>query len=717
METKQKNLSLHSSKSHKAYLVNQDQDQDQDQDQFSLAENSLDLEMHEFPIESKDELFLFDLEKKEIIETFKTLESVSLYKYSPETLALKDILLNIDSKLKIPKSVEKLYIDGGNYMSTMMSKGYESLKLWDEFTYNIQTWKFISTLGERLKIESDFRSHVKEIETLNLTSPINSLLKEIIDTNISELAIRWVYLSEKDFDIIHKFKSIETLDLSYIYNDRLNKVKLPPNLIFLKIYGTTIESLSEINLKGLKLETLDLEGNTIKDLSSISILPNTIVDLCLKENHIKRFAIEDLPKSLEYLSLENNLIENTFFEGINEKAINSTIKYLSLSNNLLKVNNWLLYRITQTFPMLEYIDLLGNEICDIPEDLLINNDDSSSMVKINYWMELQDYQHIGSYMDLKDTFNYYDESNNIILKWKHKLLPSKIILSDIQLKFNDYLGKMPKFNLFREGLYCDIKHDEISIVIREETEPENSIVLELYAANIEIFKTYYYKYFSEVNRLVKLNTHHHVLPVVSFSGKSEIYEKFFKFVFHIDKKIRNNAILISNNGAPLLLVNNNNDRDDLYKEINRVAFVIITGKSACCYVIDDNYLISNIDLKYIKYKYLYNLTLRTSEEKQDYVNSITNKYLGNNCFEEAVIYAGQDVTQKITIYYNPNYFYENSNNIVCKTSKIAMNEQLLVAPEIGYNLLNVSINESKIFLKYRANPDKPKPIKKTDKTK
>jgi hypothetical protein len=46
-----------------------------------------------------------------------------------------------------------------------------------------------------------------------------------------------------------------------------------------------------------------------------------------------------------------------------------------------------------------------------------------------------------------------------------------------------------------------------------------------------------------------------------------------------------------------------------------------------------------------------------------------------------------------------------------------MNQQLLVAPEIGYNLLNVNINDGKIFIKYKANPEKFKPIKKTDKTK
>ena len=123
--------------------------------------------------------------------------------------------------------------------------------------------------------------------------------------------------------------------MSYIYNDELSKVKFPPNLTFLKIYGLTIESLSDINIEDLKLESLDLEGNTINDLSTISKLPNTLGDLNLNMNHIKEFAIEDLPENLEYLFLDNNQIGNTLFEGINKDVTNTTIKYLSLSNNLL----------------------------------------------------------------------------------------------------------------------------------------------------------------------------------------------------------------------------------------------------------------------------------------------------------------------------------------------------------------------------------------------
>ncbi|WP_281239959.1 hypothetical protein [Flavobacterium praedii] len=705
-----KNLSLHNIKWHKAYLVQQDEE-------ISLVESALDLEMHEYSIENKDEIILFDLDNKVIIEKFEKIESVRLDNHLPISLSFKGFDPNVNSKFTIPKSVENLYIDGGDYMSKMMSKSDESLKIWNDFVYNTQTWKFITTLEERFKIEADQRSCIKNIKSLNLNSPIQHLLAEIAELNISELSLRWIYISETEFDLIHKFKNVQSLDLAYIYNDELSRVKFPPNLTFLRIYGLTIESLTDINVEDLKLESLDLEGNTIIDLSTISKLPNTLEDLNLKMNHIKEFTIADLPENLEYLFLDDNLIGNTLFEGINKDVTNTTIKYLSLSNNVLKVNNWLLQRITETFPMLEYIELSGNEICDIPEELLLNDEENSSIDKINYWMELQDYQHPKLYSELKDSFNYYDKTNSIILKWKHKLLPSKIILSDIQAQFNNYLGEMKTFDLFREGLYCDIDHDKISLVIREETEPENSIILELYAANREAFNTYYYKYCSEINRLVKLNTHHHILPVASFAEKCEIYEKFFKFVFHIEKQIKNNFILQPNQGEDLLLVNNKNDRNDLYKELKDVAFIIVTGKSAYSYVIDDKFVISNVDFKCAKFKYFYNLTLRTSEEKQDYVNSITNKYLGYNSFEEAIVFAGGDITQKITVYFNPNYFYEKSNNIFCKNKKIEINEQLLVAPESGSNLLNVTFKEGSLFLKYRVNPEKVKKEKKADKPK
>lgn len=688
-----RNLSLHTRKSHKVYSYKEEN--------YSFLDNILNLDMYEREININSELILFDIDKKEIIQEFDSLESFCLDKYTPETITIKGLHPSSFSKLEIPSTINSLNIDGGDYMSEIMKKTDVFSKIWDTYLNIVQKAKFSTTLGERLKNESEMRNLLKDIEILNLDSPIYTLLNRIIDSNITELSIRWVYLSKREFDLLHNFKNIETLDLTYNYNDDFSESKLPTSLKELIIYGTTIESLSEINWEGLKLEILHLEGNTIKDLSKLTELPNTIEDLVLNMNHIKGFSIADLPENLENLYLNFNQIDNTFFEGINSNVVNSNITYLEISNNQLKINNWLLYRITETFPMLDYIDLTGNEICGIPEELLINSDQSSSITKIKYWMELQEYQCTNcSYLELKDTFNYYGKTNTIILNWRHKLLPSKIILSDIQDQFKQYIGEMPKFKMFREGLYCDIEHDKISLIVREDigdTGLPKNIILELYAADRKVYNTYFYKYFSEIKRLVELNTHHNILPVNSFSSGCEVYKNFFNFVYHIDKKIKGCSIILVSESVPELLINIDKISDKpQYKKINSVAFVIKAGHFVFPFILDENNFLCNY---YSKYKNEYfKIKIKELEEKV-YLDILKNEYLGNFCFVEGSLIATLNKNQNNPVFYNPEYFIEKEGKLICIDSKIVLNIDRLTFPENENKRLIIEVDNNMIFVK------------------
>lgn len=684
-----KNLSLHSKKSHKLYL--------DVEKELPFLESILDMEMYEHDISSNSELILFDMDQKEIIKQSENLEDLCFDEFSPETITVKDLHPDMLSELEIPDSIDSLSIDGGQYLSEILKKSDSLLKIWESYISLVQQAKFTADLQERLKNESKIRSLLKNVEELDFESPIFGFLTKISDLKIRGLALRWIYLSQKDVGLLSNLNNIEILEFRYNYNDSFLGSKLPANLKELIIFGTTIECLSQINWEGLRLKTLDLESNTIKDLSKLKDLPDSLEDLVLDRNCIKSFSIKDLPENLEMLSLKNNQIDNTFFEGANSSTVNSKIKYLDISGNELTVNNWLLHRILETFPALEYLDLAGNKISDIPEELLINSEESSCIANIEYWLGLFDYKSVDIlYSELQSSFNCYDKKNSLIIRWQHDLLPSKLILSDVQQDFEKYLGRMPKFKAFKEGLYCDIEHNNLSVIIREDQEFPNSIIMELYASDKKDFSIYFYKYFAKIKSLVELNTHHCILPFASFSSGCGVYEDFFKYIYRIDGKIKRNLIVSSNEkGAELLVDIDKDSKKTQYVSISSVAFILKAGNNFYPFILDENDFLYN----YSSYSNeCFKIYLKDTEKKM-YSESLTNKYLGDFRLAEGSLQAVWNVGQNNTVYYNPKYFVEKEGKkLIATDPKINLDKKKLADLVNSGRKLEISINNNAISL-------------------
>ncbi len=695
-------LSLHKSKFHNAFLVDQEPG-------TSLVESALDLNLHLFEVENKDELILFDLDKDKIVEKFPSIDKVNIRDYSPETLIFKGIYSDEANLVSIPKSVKQFHFEGGDYMPNLLSRTKETSVFWDKLFYLFQTGLFNQTLKKRLEFESEIRSIYQiELKSLPLESPITNLLSQIIHSNIIELTLGWAYLSDSDMRRFVDFKKLESLSLIYTFND--NILNLPPNLLALKIYGSTIESLSQINFTSLHLKSLDLEGNTIKNLSGISKLPNSIEYLNLSNNHISYFELDTLPEKLEIISLGNNRIGNAFFEGANLKTIKKNITELYLSNNDFIVNSWLLNRILETFPNLEYLELSGNKTDGVPEEFLTNDENDSCLDKIKFYLKPQINSVPSYYEEIKNTINRYDNVHSIGLKWQHDSLPEKVIISDVQYQFKRYLGAMPKFIIFNDGIYCDIEHDEVSVVIRTDNETKKSIVLKLYASNPSNFKSYYYAYFHKIFQLIQLNTHHSILPIGSFSDQCGIYQKFYWQIYQYDTMHKRNAILRINKEESYLLVKSVkkgylNSIGEFYKNIKEVAFVVITNKNALIYTINSDLCIGNVERNISpnskkNKREPYNLSIRSSEEKTNYINAITNPYLGENRLCKGEIFANNEVSQKITIYYNPVYFSTSQDNIKCHYQQTKMDLNTICEPIIAGKKLIITIENNKVRAKY-----------------
>ena len=512
-----------------------------------------------------------------------------------------------------------------------------------------------------------------------------------------------------------KLGKLTELRLSYNFND--NILWLPINLKRLKIYGSTIQKLSQINFKKLKIIDLSLEANCINDLSDIGMLPKSIEYINLNFNSICQFTIKELPINLETLWLGNNLLDNSFFEGVNKDIENKSVKLLSLSNNHFKINNWLLKQIIKTFPMLEYLELEGNITEGIDDSILINDDENSCIESIRVYLANEEHKNEGDFGDFESSFNYYGNNHKICIKWTQESLPVEEILAGIDYLFKDYLKEMPELICFRDGLFCDFPHNETSMLIRGNTEGGKSVEFNLFASNYVTFEKYFYRYFIEINRIISLNTHHYILPIINFSEGCNDFYSFYEKVFNLNEVINKMPILSVNADSLQLLVKkltkiplaqlqkktkeSNKIHSNSYKEIKNIAFVIDAEPYVYPYFIDENFFISNTEENNKEYKDEEFFKIHTnSQERITYSKCLKNKYLGQYCFEEGRLYVGAGKTVGPTIYFNSAYFKKVEDDIICIDPMTKINYECLAHFEKNKKVFKLKIYESKIIGSY-----------------
>lgn len=710
---KRTNIALYNSDFHKSVVHEQEEG-------LSMIDSIEDLKLYEYPIEDRGKLRLFDLSEKEFITQFERIEDINLVDYPIENLCYYGIFPNSLSSIKIPSSTTTLHVQTSDGLTFLWYKDVRINNFWSKVRYEVECYNFLNYPTE-CELDS-FNHKIRSLNNIDLPkleidSQINKLIQEIAESNVNTLAISHIYLSDTDLKILSNLNNIKELSLAYNFND--NYYWLPPNLNSLAIVGSTIQKISQINLKDIKLINLSLEGNCINDLSDIDTLLNSVVFLDLELNRISQFSIKSIPINLETLILKSNLINNSFFEGINKDVENKSVKYLSLSYNQLKVNNWLLKRILETFPNLEHLELEGNITEGIDTSILINDEESSCLERIKTYLNLEDLNNNRNLDDFKSTFNYYGNKNVINIKWTHESLPVDEILAGIDFVFKNYLEKM--FNELiccRDGLYCKFPHNETSMLIRGYSSKEKTIEFNLFTSNHVTFEKYFYRYFVEINRIVSLNTHHHILPTASFSEGCNEFKLFYKKIFELDGLINNTPIVYFDDGTPRLLVRQCTIRDlrtifqdkstdsiklinKKYKDIRNIAFVIANNKNIYPYTIDADFSISNNEKgreRYVKQEF-YTVSAE-SEEKKLYVKSLRNKYLGKHCFQEGILNLGENKNGKINIYFNPTYFRKDNEDIICIQPETKINNQNLGRFIKEKKEFNIEIKDCKISGSY-----------------
>jgi hypothetical protein len=711
MLTKRTNLSLHKSTFHKAYFVNYFED-------MNLIDRIHDLSLREYPIEDSEIFILFDIEEDETISKHKNIEDVSLIEYPVEQLNFHEIFPNLLASINFPSTTICLRIGSGYGLTFLWYKDRRLDQLWMKIRNEIEIFNFLKnpTAEENYCLESSLRSIYNiELRELEIGSQINKLIDNIAESNVNELEISHIYLKDEDLKKLSKLGKITELRLSYNFND--NIFWLPINLKRLKIYGSTIQKLSQINFKKLKIIDLSLEANCINDLSDIGALPKSIKYINLNFNSICQFRIKELPFNLETLWLGNNLLDNSFFEGVNKDVENKSVKHLSLSSNHFKINNWLLKRIIKTFPMLEYLELEGNIAEGIDDSILINDDETSCVESIRVYLANEEHKNDGNFGDFESSFNYYGNNNKVIIKWKHESLPVDEILAGIDYVFKDYLKEMSELICFRDGLFCDFPHNETSMLIRGNTEGENSVEFNLYALNNVTFEKYFYRYFIEINRIISLNTHHYILPIINFSEGCNDFYSFYEKVYNLNEVLNKMPILYVNDDSLQLLVRKltkiplaqlrektngyNKIHSNSYKEIKNIAFVIDADPYVYPYCIDDNFSISNTEEKRKEYKDEEFFRINAnSKERAMYSNCLKNKYLGKYSFQEGRLYLGDGKTVGPTIYFNSAYFKKVEDDIICIEAKTQFNYECLAHFEKNKKFFKLKIKDFKIVGSY-----------------
>ncbi|WP_233861189.1 leucine-rich repeat domain-containing protein [Tenacibaculum piscium] len=659
-----KNISIHKARFHDAFQMDIEENQD-------VLEDILSTEKFIYPLKDKNYYYLYDVSDKKILDKNLNPENFKI-DTTAEVVSFTGVSMEILDNIKLPEKVKILIFEGGDLMPLQMGKTQKGDALWKTIMNYLRLYPFNENLSERILMENQIRNLYAKLPSHIADFGLTKLFQKIEKSNITEFSIGWTYFSEFDFKILSKLNQLESLSILYCYNDAIKY--LPKNLTYLQIFGTTIQKLSEINLNLPNLIDLNVSGNAINQLDTLQNLPTKIESLEVNNNLIKYLNISKLPAGLEYLDLSNNLIDNDFF---NQKIIHKKLKYLLLSNNELIITASILHLILQIFPNLESLELLDNQKKGIPSELLGDFENRNCLENVQYFLDdiqllvNHDYEEFLSVSKLKkinNSNNSSDLNEFIEVKWQENKFPLRIILEHLQYEFSKYFFKMSSFTKYINGIFCFIAHDncEFSLYFEEETK---EITFKIQADTSAIVDLYFHKYFKEINAIISLNSHIDILPSVSCSKSCDFLKDFCNKVFKIDYKIKSDVILKKETENIKILINNRSIEDskdagkfagNKYQEIQNIAFILISGKSAYPFIIKDGIVTNALKLAKNS-EYYYYLTLRTALDKEVYIKSITNKYLIENTLVESSIFIDNNVKKKLSCFVNPHYFKVKDN--------------------------------------------------------
>lgn len=654
-----KHISIHKAEFHHAYYVSSEENKE-------LLDDILFVEKFIYPLEDKGYYYLYDVENEKLLSKSVDIESLKI-DTDTEAVTLTGISFENISKILIPENTKQLLFEGGDLMPFEMSKTKQGDAVWKKVINHINHYKFVETIDERVLIEKELREiYNKEIPKCISGFGLRNLFQKVKVSNINDLTIGWTYFSDANLKGLSELEQLEQLSILYCYNDNIKW--LPKNLTYLKVFGTTIQLLSEINLSKSKLITLDLEGNAISRLDNLLELPRDIEDLILSKNLIKTFNIAELPKNLKHLDLSNNLIDNDLFS---QNIIHENLKFLILKENRLLITSSILHLILETFPNLEHLELLDNKTNGVPIEFLGDYEHKNCLEHVQIFLEEIDYQHNDIVLTVTDSQKLI---HYIEVSWKEILLPLKMILSDVQYFFSKHFIKIPSFKQYINGLSCFITHDNCEIFITFDKE-NKQINFKIRSDASETVALYFHKYLQEINNVIAYNSHVNVLPFIKNSNSCNFLKDFCFKVFKLDYKVKTNAVLKKSIDNIDLLINNRTIEGDSeegkfvgkhYENIENIAFVLVSGKSAYPFIINENGILTNGLNKHKDYYYY--LTLRTALEKDNYIKGITSKYLNNLSLVEVEVFIDNNVKKKVSCFVNTYYFHAD-NKILSRANK------------------------------------------------
>ncbi|MCG8801995.1 hypothetical protein [Tenacibaculum finnmarkense] len=705
-----KNISIHKATFHDAFQMDIEENQD-------VLEDILSTEKFIYPLKDKDHYYLYDVSDKKILDKNLNPENFKI-DTTAEVVSFTGVPMELIANIKLPEKVTALVFQGGDLMPLQMGKTQKGDALWKTIMNYIKLYPFNEGFSERILMENEIRNLYAKLPSHIADFGLTTLFQKIEASNITEFTIGWAYFSEFDFKMLSKLNQLESLSILYCYNDAIKY--LPKNLKDLQIFGTTIQKLSEINLNLPNLIDLNVSGNALNTLDTLHILPSTLEGLDVSNNLIKYFDISELPENLEYLELSNNLINNDLFNQKlkNEELTHKKLKHLLLSNNELIITASILHLILEIFPNLESLELLDNQKKGIPSELLGDFENRNCLENVQHFLEdiqflvNHDYEMFLSASKLKEINNSNNSSdlNEFIeIKWQENKFPLRIILENIQYEFSKYFLKMPSFTKYVNGIYCFIAHDncEFSLYFEEETK---EITFKIQADTSAIVDLYFHKYFKEINMIISSNSHINILPSVRCAKSCDFLKDFCNKVYKIDYKIKSDVILKKETENIKILINNrsiesvNDDgkfAGNKYQEIQNIAFILISGKSAYPFIIKNGVVTNALKLAQNS-EYYYSLTLKMAFDKEVYTKSITNKYLNGNALVESSIFIDNAIKKKLSCFVNPNYFKVKDNVLTINDlqfPKLAENHLKKLKME-GNKYCHFTVDNDVIELKY-----------------
>lgn len=664
----------------------------------------------ELPIDDPDKICVVDILEKKILMEVSDISELSLSHYHCNRLEITDMDLDRIDLDQMPQGFSFLVLESGFFNHEIMSCCPEVSALYDRIQDGALMARYLEDSADELHLNRSIFSSLLEYEKLSFHTGITSFLRQLSSVRqLKELIVCKYAFSDEDVSLLAQIDSLESLSLSYPI--RIHFDCFPPNLKELSLSGYFGFSIGDLNLDLLSLEFLSVDSCYFESIDGLNKL-TTLESLVIEQTNIPSLDVTSLPFALENMFFRNC---TTMEILIPEKDVTREIpnmECLDLCNNKITFDHKTLYNLLNYYPKLEVLSLYGNCMDALSDSLFGDSEEVNCLELVQEYFDLCYYEQDRTFDGVKEELLSPEQNERLMVCWDLKDSPLGSIRYDIQDTFNDFWARLDGMVMFKEGIACQLPQYKMTVKIY--CLDDGKLYYDVSAADSRYTDVIFFNYLNELHSLFQFQIKRWLLPTYQFTERYSYFAARIDSIIGLRRVVKEDLVLCNNQGVPQLLINNvkrsytklsedleheeyNSEKlgrrvlKENYYDASQVAFVLFNGKNGYPFLVHDEGEVSNgYDGGYLS------LVLRTAQEKENYIFSLSNKFLNEGRFERLVT-----KEKGLNLYYNPMVLFSEDERLFFRRG-FSLGEVHSLKTSSANKWLHIVSKEGELFLDYKA---------------